>query len=52
MPNQFDENDIEEILYLKYRPDGGFDIVPKAQATVVKIILKDGKVIWAFPTQV
>lgn len=46
------DDQVEEIVYLKPREDGGFDVVPKAQATVVKIILKNGKVIWAFPTQV
>lgn len=44
--------EVEEIVYLKQRADGGFDIVPKEQATVVKITLKDGRIIWAFPEQV
>lgn len=52
MPNQFNESDIESILYLKYRPDGGFDVVNEGQEDIVKITLKNGGVIWAFPTQV
>lgn len=52
MQSQFNESDIESIQYLKSRSDGGFDIVSKGQEDIAKITLKDGRVVWAFPTQV
>ena len=49
MPNQFSEDNIEEILYLKHRPDGGFDIVKQGQEDIIKVTFKNGQVIWAYP---